>query len=86
MLDAVCYVVISYELCMSNTTQEMFLMMARFTHEHVRDHARIGMLITTSTYGDSLAVTVSTVINQLILGIKLVGINSYGRTNLSRLR
>ena len=42
------------------------------------------MPITTSTYGEVLAVTVSSVINQFSLGEKVVGIGSDGVTNLVR--
>ena len=37
----------------------------------------------TSTYGDSIVVPVGNVINQFSLGLKLVGITSESRTNLS---
>ena len=51
---------------MSKTTQ-FFSMKAHFTSYNVRDHDHIGMPITTYTYSDSIAVSVSSVINQFIL-------------------
>ena len=58
-------------------------MTAHYTSDHVREHAHIGIPITTSTDGESLAVTVGNVINQFNLGPKLVGITSDGGNNLA---
>ena len=52
--------------------------------EHVIEHTHIGMPITPSTDGESLEFPVSNVINQFILGSKLVGITSDGGTKLDR--
>ena len=68
LLDVVCCVVISYYLWMSKTTQEIFSMIAHYTCYHVREHAYIGMPITTSTDGEILAIPVGNVINQFNLG------------------
>ena len=57
-------------------------MTAHYTHEYVRVHAHIGMLITESTDDDIIEVPVGNVINQLNLGQKIVGIPSDGGTNL----
>ena len=57
-------------------------MMDHFAREQSREYANIGMTITTSTDGESLAVPVRTFINQLILGKKLVGITSDDGINL----
>ena len=59
-------------------------MTAHNTHDYVRENAHIGMPITTSKYGNILAVLVGIVINQFSLGSKLVGITSDGGTNLAR--
>ena len=59
-------------------------MMAHYVREHIREHTHIGIPIIASTYGECLAVLVINVINQFILGSKLVGITSEGRTNLAR--
>ena len=59
-------------------------MTENYTRNHVREHVHIGIPITTSTDGESLAVTVGNVINQFNLWSKLVGITSYGGTNLAR--
>ena len=53
-----------------------------YTCDHVREHAHIGVPITKSTDGESLAIPVGNVINQFNLGSKLLGITSDGRTNL----
>ena len=47
LIDGVRFVVISYYLWMSKTTQEIFSIMAHYTCENVREHAHIGMPITT---------------------------------------
>ena len=57
--------------------------MAHYTCDHVREHAHIRMLITELTDGDNLAVLVINVINQFSLGSKILGITSYGGTNLA---
>ena len=57
-------------------------MTAHYTRDHVREHDPIGMHITTSTDGESLAVTVGNIINQFNLGSKIAGITSDGGTNL----
>ena len=66
-LGGVRCVVVSYDLWMSKTTQDIFSMMAHYTCENVREHAHIRMPITTRTNGESLAVLVSNVINVIIL-------------------
>ena len=71
---------------MSKTTQEIFLMIAYYTRDRFREHARIGMPITTSTDCESLVVLVGNLINQLNLGSKMVCISNDGRTNLARCR
>ena len=76
-------VVVSYDLWMSKTTQEIFSMTEHYTREYARGRDNIGMPITTSTDGESLAGPVSNVINQFSLGSKLVGITSDGETNLA---
>ena len=58
-------------------------MMAHYIRNNVREHAHIGMTITTSTDGESLAVMVGNVIIQFNLGLKLVGISSDETTNLA---
>ena len=83
LLDGVRCVVISYDLWMSKMTQDILLMTANYTCDHVRKNAQIGRPITTSTDGDSLVVTVSNAINHFSLGSKLVCITSDGRTNLT---
>ena len=60
--------------------------MAHYTNDNIREHYNIRMPITTSTDGDSLAVTVSNIINQFSMGSKLVVINSDGGTNLARFK
>ena len=84
LLDDVSCVVISYDLSMSKTTQDIFSMTEYYTREHVRDHDHIGILITPSTYGESFAGLLGNVINQFNLGSKLVGITSVEGTNLAR--
>ena len=59
-------------------------MTSNYTCDHAREHACIGMHITTSTDGDSLSVSVGNVINQFNSGLKLVGITSDCGTNLVR--
>ena len=59
-------------------------MTAHYTLDHVKEHAHIGMPITTSTDGESIAVPVGNLINQFSLGSKLVSTASYGGTNLDR--
>ena len=59
-------------------------MTEHYTRDHVRDHDHIVMPITTSTFGESISVTVGNVINQFNLGSKIVGITSDGGTNLVR--
>ena len=83
LLGGVRCVVISYELWMSKKTHAFFSIKAHYTRDHVREHAHISMPIKTSTYGESLAATVGNLINQFNLGSKLVGVTSYGRTNLA---
>ena len=68
---------------MSKTTQDIFSITAQYKRDYVRENANIGMPITTSTDGESLAVLVDNVINQFNLGSKLVGITSDGGTNLA---
>ena len=58
-------------------------MTAHLTHSRVREHAHIGMSITISTDGESLSLTVSSVINQFGLGTKLFLITNDGETNLA---
>ena len=58
-------------------------MTENYTCDHVRDNYHIGMPITTSTDGESLAVTVGNIINQFNLGLKIVGITSDDGTNLA---
>ena len=58
-------------------------MMTHYTCDHVREHVQIGMPITTSTYGESLAVLVGNVINQFNLVSKLFGITNDGGTKLA---
>ena len=82
-LDGVHCVVISYDPWISNTTQDIFSITSHYTRDNVREHAQIGMLITTSTDGESIKFPVSNVINQLSLGSELVGITSYDGTNLA---
>ena len=84
LLDGVRCVIISYDLWMSKVIQEIFSMMAHYTVDHVRDHAHTRMPITTSNYGESLAVPVGNVINQFNLVSKLVGIASNSENNLAR--
>ena len=67
LLDGVHCVVISYDLWISNTTQDIFPMTENYTCEHIRENDHIGMPITTSTYGYILSVSVSNVINQFSL-------------------
>ena len=83
LIDGVRCVVISYDLWMSKMTQDIFSMMAHYTCEHVRENAHIGIPITSSTYGESLAVLVGNVINQFNLVSKLFGMTSDGGTNLA---
>ena len=83
LIDGVRCVVISYDLWMSKTTQDIFSMMAYYTCDHVREHANIGMPITTSTNGEIIEVTVGNIINQFNLGSKIFGITSDGGTNLA---
>ena len=63
LLYGVLCVVISYDLWMSKMTQDIFSMTSHYTRYHARVKEHIGIPITTSTYGDSLAVTVGNVIN-----------------------
>ena len=58
-------------------------MTEHYTRGHVRDHAHIGMTITTSNGGDILEVLVGNVINQFNLGSKIVGVTSDDGTNLA---
>ena len=56
-------------------------MTAHFTRSHVKEHAHIGIPITTPTYNESLAVPVSSIMNQFSyepvqFGKLLVGITS----------
>ena len=77
-------VVISYYPLMSKMAQDNFSMILYYTCDHVREHATIGIPITTSTYGGSISVMVGNVINQFGLGSKLVGVTRSGGTNLVR--
>ena len=86
LLGVVSGVVIYYDLWMSKTTQEIFLMIAYYTRDRFREHAHIGMPITTPTDCESLVVLVGNLINQLNLGSKMVCISNDGRTNLARCR
>ena len=86
LLDGVRCVVISYDLWMYKTTEDIFPMTEHYTRENVREYAHIGISITTSTDGESLTVPVSNVINQFSLGSNIVGIPSDGRTNLARFK
>ena len=43
-------------------------MIAHYTRENIREHAHIRMPITASTYGESVEVLVSNLINQFSLG------------------
>ena len=58
-------------------------MMAHYTFDHIREHAHIGITITSSTDVESLAVLVSNVINQFNLVSRLFGITGDDRTNLA---
>ena len=84
LIDVVFFAVISFYLYMSKTTQEIFSMRENYTQDHVRENAHIGMPIKTSTDYDIIAVPVGNLINQLNLGLKLVGITSDRGTNLVR--
>ena len=59
-----------------------FSITADYTHNHDRWPYHIGMIITTSTDGDSLVVPIGDLINQFNLGSKLAGITSDSGTNL----
>ena len=82
LLNVVRCVFISYDLWMSKTKQDIFSMTTHYTRDHIREHARIRVTVTTSTDGKSLAVPVGNIINQFNLGSELVVINSDDKTNL----
>ena len=60
-----------------------FSIMAHYSRDHGKEHAKIRIPIKTSTDGKSLAVMVGNVIKQFNLGSKLDGITSDGGTNLA---
>ena len=60
----------------------IFSMTAHLTRSNVREHAHISMPTTTSTDTVSISFPVSSVIKHFILGKKLVGLTSDGKTNL----
>ena len=58
LLDGVRFIIISYDLWMFKTTENIFSMTAHYTCENSREHDHISMPITKSTDGESLAVPV----------------------------
>ena len=61
-------------------------MTEHYTRDHVRKHSHIWIPITTSTNGESLSITVLNVINQFILGSKLIDVTIDDGTNLERFK
>ena len=75
-------VVISYDLCMSPKTEEIFSLTAHYCTGPERKNTHIGMCSTTSTDVVSLYLSVMEVVDNFVLEAKIVGITSGSGGNI----